>query len=319
MKINDKFIKNLIKNLIKNIEMKSLYDIQSKELNIVLEGGGFNGAYEIGIMMFLQKMQEKKHIKINKISGVSIGSIIGILFLINKLEYYDKFYKIICKDWNTKYDLKQFDKLVNKVIINLDDNEFDIIKNDKLYISFFDLQKKQHITISKFTSKQHLIETILKTTHIPMLKTKKITYIDKEKNHFIDGLYPYIFNEDDVGKKSKVLYVSINGINMLKKCLNNRNEDTSYSRIMYGILNCYDLFRFNKASEICSYIDEWGIYALISYNMKKILLYMVMYIIWGFNKLNIIIKKLIHNKIILNQISSNIDFFVDIIIMFLIM
>lgn len=319
MRINNKFINKLTSKLTKDVNKNSLYCKLNKEINVVLEGGCFNGAYEIGIMKFLQKMQEKKHIKINKISGVSIGSIIGVLFFIDKLEYYEKFYKIISKDWNTKHNLKQFDKLVKEVILNLKDNEFDTIKNDTLYISFFDLQQRQHITISKYTSRENLIDTICKTTHIPLLKTKNITYVDKYKKHYIDGLYPYIFNEDEIKKKSKVLYVSINSVNMLKKCINTKNENTSYSRIMFGILSCYDLFRFNKASDLCSYIDEWSITSLILNNMKKILLYMVMYVIWGIHKMNTVIKNVIHNKIILKQLYSNINLYVDVIIMLLIM
>ncbi len=59
-------IKNSIYKLIEN-----LIDFPSNHtLDIVFEGGLFNGSYLIGALYYLKQLEEKKYIKINRISGL---------------------------------------------------------------------------------------------------------------------------------------------------------------------------------------------------------------------------------------------------------
>ena len=67
----------LLKNLDKN---KFLFD-----LDLVLEGGCMNGAYEIGGLMLIKELERLKYFKIKRISGASVGGYAGFLYLIDKL------------------------------------------------------------------------------------------------------------------------------------------------------------------------------------------------------------------------------------------
>ena len=52
------------------------------KLDIVFEGGLFNGSYLAGCLLYLKQLENNKFIKIHKISGCSIGSILAILYFI---------------------------------------------------------------------------------------------------------------------------------------------------------------------------------------------------------------------------------------------
>ena len=58
------------------------------EIDIVLEGGCMNGAYEIGGLLLIKELEKHKNLRVTRISGASVGSFVGFLYL-------TKFYKHI--------------------------------------------------------------------------------------------------------------------------------------------------------------------------------------------------------------------------------
>ena len=59
-----------------------------KKLNLILEGGCMNGAYEIGGLTLIKELERKRLTSINKISGASVGAYAGLLFLTDNLSKY---------------------------------------------------------------------------------------------------------------------------------------------------------------------------------------------------------------------------------------
>ena len=267
--------KTLLNNLAHDIG-----NIDISNMNIVLEGGGFNGAYEIGVLMLIKKLENKSVITINKISGVSIGSVAGLLFLLDKLHYYEKYYHILREEIHKSLCIKNVDTLLRKIIDKISEKVFEKIKHNKLYISYYNLHEKQHITKSKYESKQDLLETILKSIHVPFITSNnKLTHNCLDNNEYIDGLYPFIFSLKEKMIESKTLYVCINQINSIHNCYNTKNENTPISRILHGILDCYDLLKYNKPSTICSFVEDWGISNIIYYKIKSVILHVIVYLI----------------------------------------
>lgn len=279
-------------------------------IDIVLEGGGFGGAYEVGVMLFLRFLENKKHINICRISGVSIGSIVGLLYLTNKLHYYDKYYKKIREDWYKNLEMKSLSIFIKKIVYSLTDEAFENIRENKLFVSYYNLQSKQHITKSIFINKDDLYMTIMKSCHMPLLKSKNLTYTDDSNNNFIDGLYPYIFTKKD-RDDNKILYVSINQIQKLRNCVDTRNETDCFSRILHGILHCFDLFKYNKPNEYCSFLDEWSLFDMTYYRTKQMLLFVFMYSIYFINSISKKIYPYIERSIILNTIYTIIRNYID--------
>ena len=74
-------------------------------LELVLDGGIFNGSYLVGALHFLKEMEKRNYITIERISGCSIGSVIGFLYFIDALDTMPKFYDIVKKEFKEKYKL----------------------------------------------------------------------------------------------------------------------------------------------------------------------------------------------------------------------
>jgi len=96
-----------INSLIENINENNL----PGEIDLVLDSGAFNGVYMMGALFYIKEIERREKIKINRISGASIGSVLGLLFLLDKLDLTMgialKGYKILRKS----QDLTKFKKM----------------------------------------------------------------------------------------------------------------------------------------------------------------------------------------------------------------
>ena len=59
--IND-YVNKLIENLPDDIKNRTM----PEEIDLVLDGGVFNGSYHVGALYFLKEMERRKYIKINR-------------------------------------------------------------------------------------------------------------------------------------------------------------------------------------------------------------------------------------------------------------
>ena len=116
-----------------------------QKLNLVLDGGLFNGSYMIGSLYYLRVLEKRKKIKVKRISAVSIGVICGLFYLINKMEYFDQIYRETYFYLKEKNDLQITLKIIDKMIEHLPANVLEIV-NHRLYISYYDMQKGRKFT-----------------------------------------------------------------------------------------------------------------------------------------------------------------------------
>ena len=75
-------------------------------LDLVLDGGVFNGSYLVGALSFLKEMEKRNYIVVERISGCSIGSVVGFLYFIDALDTMPKFYDLVKKDFIENHFLK---------------------------------------------------------------------------------------------------------------------------------------------------------------------------------------------------------------------
>ena len=97
----DEYINKLIENLPDEIKNRK----EPETIDLVLDGGVFNGSYHIGALYFLKEMERRKYIKINRISGCSVGSIVAFLYFIDGLDLMPKLYDIISNEFKNKLQL----------------------------------------------------------------------------------------------------------------------------------------------------------------------------------------------------------------------
>jgi hypothetical protein len=252
--INEYVIK-LIENLpdeIKNVK-------EPIKMDVILDGGIFNGSYHVGALYFLKEMENRKYIKIERISGCSVGSIVGFLYFIDSLDLMPKLYDLINKAFRQTYNLKLITEL-KKHLSDRIPNDICERVNGKLYITYNNIKKGTKPVRCVYKNVDDIINTIIKSSYIPYLIDGNVLY----ENKSIDGITPFIFKE----RKKKVLYLDLFGNDKLGNLLNVKNEKTNYHRILSGLLDIHSFFIKQSNTPMCSYVNDWT-YSNICFNYIK--------------------------------------------------
>ena len=241
--INDYVIK-LIENLPDDI--KNVND--PIKMDLVLDGGIFNGSYLVGALYFLKEMENRKYIKIERISGCSVGSIVGFLYFIDSLDLMPKLYDLINTEFRQTYNLNLIKELKKHLLDRIPDDICKII-NDRLYITYNNIKKNTKPVKKNYKDVDDIINTIIKSSYIPYLIDGNILH----ENKFIDGITPFIFKE----RENRILHLDLFGSDKLGNLLNVRNEKTNYHRILSGLLDIHSFFIKKTNTSMCSYINDW--------------------------------------------------------------
>jgi predicted acylesterase/phospholipase RssA len=198
----DDYVKKLIENLpdeIKNCKTP-------EPIDLILDGGIFNGSYLVGALSFLKEMEKRKYIKIERISGCSIGSVVAFLYYINALDLMPQLYDVVNNEFKHSYKLNTIKELKKYLIERIPE---DICKkvNGKLFIAYNNIKRGKKIVRSVYKNVDDIINTIIKSSFVPYLIDGNILY----KNKYIDGVNPFIFKE----RNKKILYLDLYGIRIL--------------------------------------------------------------------------------------------------------
>ena len=252
--INEYVIK-LIENLpddIKNVN-------EPIKMDLVLDGGIFNGSYHVGSLYFLKEMENRKYIKIERISGCSVGSIVGFLYFIDSLDLMPKLYDLINKEFRQTYNLKLITELKKHLSEHIPNDICERV-NGRLYITYNNIKKGTKPVKSVYKDADDIINTIIKSSYIPYLIDGNVLY----ENKSVDGITPFIFKE----REKKILYLDLFGSDKLGNLLNVKNEKSNYHRILSGLLDIHSFFIKKSNTPMCSYVNDWS-YSNICFNHIK--------------------------------------------------
>ena len=298
--INEYVIK-LIENLpddIKNVN-------EPIKMDLVLDGGIFNGSYHVGALYFLKEMENRKYIKIERISGCSVGSIVGFLYFIDSLDLMPKLYDLINKEFRQTYNLKLITELKKHLSEHIPSDICERV-NGRLYITYNNIKKGTKPVKSVYKDADDIINTIIKSSYIPYLIDGNVLY----ENKSVDGITPFIFKE----REKKILYLDLFGSDKLGNLLNVKNEKSNYHRILSGLLDIHSFFIKKSNTPMCSYVNDWS-YSNICFNhiktiIERICIYLIHVLI--FIKINISAQ---FKETVLYKILSKISYDVFIIIL----
>ena len=298
--INEYVIK-LIENLpddIKNVN-------EPIKMDLVLDGGIFNGSYHVGALYFLKEMENRKYIKIERISGCSVGSIVGFLYFIDSLDLMPKLYDLINKEFRQTYNLKLITELKKHLSEHIPSDICERV-NGRLYITYNNIKKGTKPVKSVYKDADDIISTIIKSSYIPYLIDGNVLY----ENKSVDGITPFIFKE----REKKILYLDLFGSDKLGNLLNVKNEKSNYHRILSGLLDIHSFFIKKSNTPMCSYVNDWS-YSNICFNhiktiIERICIYLIHVLI--FIKINISAQ---FKETVLYKILSKISYDVFIIIL----
>ena len=270
MKIIHQYIDKLIHNLPDNIKNVDT----SKKLDLILDGGVFNGSYLIGALYFIKEMEKRQYITVERVSACSIGSICGILYYVNSLDSFYKLYDIFCQDFKDNYHLKKIKDMhlyLNEVI----PTDFYKKINNKFFITYYNVKKRKKIVKGIYKSNADIIDTIVKSCFVPFLIDGTMCY----KKKYIDGVNPYIFPAEKAYSK-KILFLDLYGYDKINYMINVKNEKTNFHRILAGLLDIHCFYIKQSSTSMCSYVDEWGCITLLYIQIKKIIEYTFVHFIY---------------------------------------
>jgi hypothetical protein len=266
------YIIKLIDNLPKIIT-------SSKEpliLDLVLDGGAFNGSYHIGALLFLKEMEKRNYVKIQRISGSSVGSIVALLYFIDALETMPELYitakEHFTKNYNFEFVKKFYDLIKNKLT-----NDVLTLINNRIFISYNNVKIGKKKVKSVYKNTNDIFTTIVKSCYIPYLIDGNIAY----KNKYIDGCTPYIFKKE---LNTKILYLDLFGYDKIWDVLNITNEKTNFHRILAGLLDIHTFFIKQTNTSMCSYINDWTLlnkgWFFSKYMLEKICVFIIQFILY---------------------------------------
>ena len=259
----------LLENLPKEITNNKGEKIN--KINLILEGGAFNGSYQIGALYFLKEMEKKKYIKIHNISATSIGAISALLYYIDLLEESLQSHTLLKSIYKKTKTLNAIPTFLNQIREKLPADLLSSL-NGKLYISYYNIKTGCKIVKSKYKNIDDLFTTIRRSCFVPLFLNGQMT-ID---NKYMDGITPYIFPKN----KYKCLNISLIGSDKFHQIFVIKNEDTNIHKILAGLLDIHLFITKNNSTQMCSYINDRSIKQRLFYNILFIIEKLIVFILF---------------------------------------
>jgi hypothetical protein len=249
------YVKKLIINLPSHITNRK----NPLKMDLVLDGGMFNGSYLIGGLYFLKELERVNYIKVERISGCSIGSIMGFLYLIDALHLAEKLYSSFFNNFKNDNHLTIMMQLHELLKDYIPENICMSIKN-KFFVTYYNVKKKKKIIKKNYINSEDIIQTLIRSCFVPIIINGSLLY----ENKYIDGINPYIFPI----KKQKILYLDLYGYDKIFNMISIKNEKTNIHRILSGLLDIHTFFIKQTSTSMCSYINDWNIFHKFHYYLK---------------------------------------------------
>ena len=233
------------------------------EIDLVMDGGVFNGSYLIGCLYFLKRMEFLKYIVIHRVSGCSISSFLGVMFLLDLLDeidsknYYEESYAHFIKHKNCNFLFSIGTFFPETMDVSL--------LTKKMYITYTNMCDMKQVVVNKFKDSKHLCECIIRSSFVPYLINGELLY----KNKYIDGFIPYLFQAK---KKREILYLNILNFEKIYEMTNVKNENTNYGRILSGLLDVHMFYIKNSSTQICYYVKDWNFIYNSKYSLSWLIL-----------------------------------------------
>ena len=242
---------NYVDKLIDNLPDYIKNQTSPTKLDIVIDGGVFNGSYLVGALYFLKEMEKRNYVIVDRISGCSIGSIAAFLYTIDALDLFEKFYGMACNNLKQDFNLKFLKELKTYVKDRVPE---DICKkvNGKLFVTFYNIKKGKKIVKSKFKRLDSIITSLIRSSFVPFLIDGNLLLERK----YMDGINPFVFQPE---KDKKILYLDLFGYDKITNLLNVKNEKTNFHRILSGLLDIHNFYIKQSNTPMCSYVNDWSL------------------------------------------------------------
>ena len=295
-------LETYISKLVDNIPLSK--KSQREKIDIILDGGLFNGSYLIGALYFLREMEKIGYIEVDKLSGCSIGSLACLLYTADLLDLTTEIYNMAIDQFKKTTHLEVVDDILSKICKKLPSDICERM-NGRVFITYYDLKKRKKIVKSKYKNKKEIMDVVKRSCFVPYLIDGNLMH----KERYVDGIFPYILPKEE-GKR--ILYLDLLGYDKITHIISVKNEKTNFHRVLSGLLDIHLFYIKQQPTFMCSYVDEWSVARqLYHFILKKIFEIFVFYNIYFYY----LIYKYVLTREVLEHLNSNsfvqivVDFF----------
>jgi hypothetical protein len=290
-------LQEYIKALVSNIDKKNI----PRTINLIFDGGAFNGGFAAGVSIYLKCMEEHNIIKVHNISGCSIGSVLAVWYLSgcnpDNIMYLEKLMTSYKKNMNL-HACKQIIHDFIDDVFSQDTKKLLLDKlNGSLFISYYNIKKHTQQTVSKFKNKEHIIDCILRSSHIPYITDGCASY----KKKYMDGISPHIFNN---GFPS--LFIKLLTFQKCTRSIMIKSENNIHYRLLTGVADVNEFFTTGH-SDMCSFVGDWSCINILQLRIREILFFTIFSLIGRLIILKTYLPKTVTNSLIYNGASKAID------------
>lgn len=231
------------------------------ELNLVFDGGAFNGYYGLGVGMYVKELEAQGLTTVEKVSGVSAGSVLALWYLLDEPKTdLNALFVEMAAHFNKHRNLRIYKRQVREIVnTNLESDDLSFL-DDRLYISYYDTMDCCRKTVSRYKSRKHLVHTIIRSSHIPFVVTDSIAY----QGRYIDGVRPELFEGP-----ARTLFVQVTTYGRLGRMFSTGSEVNILHRLVVGVADANDFFT-TGSSEMCSFTDEWSGLGKFAFCLREI-------------------------------------------------
>jgi predicted patatin/cPLA2 family phospholipase len=285
-----------IKSLIENIPPEQVVSNTGNvtKIDLVLDGGAFNGMFMIGSLFYIKELEDQNKIIIDRISGCSIGAFLGAMYLLNRMDLAKELTVMCITKIRKHQDLKQMMKLVRYRLCSYI-TESDVTSyNNRFYLTYFDTNKGKQIIKKNYDSLEDLVDSIIKSMYVPYLIDRNVV----DKDGCIDGAFPYMFKKD---LHKKILFINLQGLDKIFKMIYIKHEKNIYPRMMEGLRDTHNFICTGHANSLCSYVNDWNIGDIFYFRMRESLYTTLFYLFRTVLQLEQFIPKKLKNKNIIKQ------------------
>ena len=245
-------------------------------MDLVLEGGAFNGSYLVGILFFLQEMEKKGMIRTCRISTCSVSTIAGILYIIGRLDLFEDIYSrgLEMFKCNGRFEILTD---IFKLILDITGDNLYKNLNKRLFITYYDLKYCKQVVKCRYKSNNDVFECISRSTHIPFIIDKHIA----RHGRYIDGQQPYFFKDRTDRKTLCISLVNyMYNVGTVMSTITVKNETNNIHRVIGGTLDVHSFFMTGMPSNMCCFKDQMPLIIKFQNKFKQIFMVAFGYFIY---------------------------------------
>ena len=221
------------------------------EVDLILDGGAFNGAYTIGMLLYISELEKTERLRVKRLSGCSMGAIFAVGYATGFLDTLMTVGRQIANDFKSSQCLESFiGHVKNWVEKHSNDINLEAL-NGRVYITYHDSELKKQVTVSQYDTHEHLCEVLIRSSFLPFAINGSSRYEGK----YFDGFTPSLFHD----KQRPSLFVSTMVPGYFTSSIIIKGDNILDLRRVEGIEQIDCFFRRQKNTRLCSYVENWSI------------------------------------------------------------